>query len=204
MEVVVPDLGDFADVEVIEVLVKPGDSVAAEQGLITLETEKATMDVPSSAAGRIAEMKVRKGGKVSQGTVIALVEAAEGAPAAAHRVPAATTRDADVEETARQPNVVPEATVPRVPPAVAAEATARPPTEMLPAELADLSRAHASPSVRMFARELGVDLTRVSGSGQKGRITHADVKAFIKRVMTEGAPATGGGYPRNARVEVAR
>jgi pyruvate dehydrogenase E2 component (dihydrolipoyllysine-residue acetyltransferase) len=203
-EVRVPDLGDFKDVPVIDVLVKEGDTIEVDTPLVTLETEKATMDVPSSAAGRIAEMKVRKGGKVSQGTVIALVEAAEGAPAAAQRVPAATTRDVDVEETARQPSVVPEATVPRVPPAVAAEATSRPPREMLPAELADLSRAHASPSVRMFARELGVDLTRVSGSGKKGRITHADVKAFIKRVLTEGAPATGAGLPRIPPVDFAR
>jgi pyruvate dehydrogenase E2 component (dihydrolipoamide acetyltransferase) len=202
-EVRVPDLGDFKDVPIIDVLVKEGDTIEVDTPLVTLETEKATMDVPSSAAGRIASLKVRKGGKVSQGTVIALVETAEGAPAAASPVPAATTRDAEVEETVRRPTFVPELTVPRVPPAVAAQA-ARPAAEVLPAELADLSRAHASPSVRLFARELGVDLTRVQGGGLKGRITHADVKAFIKRVMTEGAPATGAGLPRIPAVDFAK
>jgi pyruvate dehydrogenase E2 component (dihydrolipoamide acetyltransferase) len=191
-EVRVPDLGDFKDVPVIDVLVKEGDTIEVDTPLVTLETEKATMDVPSSAAGRVAALKVRKGGKVSQGTVIAIVEAAEKGPAPAERI--MTTASTEVEETVRQPSFVPERTVPRVPPAVAAAASA-PVTEMLPAELADVSRAHASPSVRMFARELGVDLTRVAGSGVKGRITHADVKAFVKRLMTESAPAAGAGLP---------
>ena len=202
IEVRVPDLGDFKDVPVIDVLVKEGDTIEVETPLVTLETEKATMDVPSSAAGRIAALKVSKGGKVSQGSVIALVETAAGAPASPPRAPAAP--ESDVEETVRRPTFVPELTVPRVPPAVAAQAVSRPAAEVLPAEFADLSTAHASPSVRMFARELGVDLTRVPGSGLKGRITHADVKAFIKRVMTEGTPATGGGLPRIAPVDFAR
>ena len=197
-EVRVPDLGDFKDVPVIDVLVKEGDTIAVDTPLVTLETEKATMDVPSSAAGRIAALKVRKGGKVSQGTVIAIVEAAEAQPAPAERI--MTTASTEVEETVRQPSFVPERTVPRVPPAVAAAALA-PDTEMLPAELADVSRAHASPSVRMFARELGVDLTRVAGSGVKGRITHADVKAFVKRLMTESAPSAGAGLPRVPAVD---
>ena len=203
-EVRVPDLGDFKDVPVIDVLVKEGDTIDVDTPLVTLETEKATMDVPSSVAGRIASLKVRKGGKVSQGTIIALVEAAAAAPvpAPAKAVPAAAA--SEVEETVRRPTFVPELTVPRVAPAVAAAAAARPAAEALPAELADLSRAHASPSVRLFARELGVDLTRVPGSGLKGRITHADVKAFIKRVMTEGAPATGAGLPRVPAVDFAK
>ena len=200
-EVRVPDLGDFKDVPVIDVLVKEGDTIEVDTPLVTLETEKATMDVPSSAAGRVAALKVRKGGKVSQGTVIAVVETPEAAPAPAERL--MTTAASYVEETARQPPFAPERTVPRMPPAVAAAASA-PATESLPAERADLSRAHASPSVRMFARELGVDLARVQGSGLKGRITHADVKAFIKRVMTEGVPATGTGLPRIPPVDFAK
>jgi pyruvate dehydrogenase E2 component (dihydrolipoamide acetyltransferase) len=203
-EVRVPDLGDFKDVPVIDVLVKEGDTIEVDTPLVTLETEKATMDVPSSVAGRIAALKVDKGGKVSQGSVIALVETAEGASAPPERAPAAPAAPSrEVEETVRRPTFVPELTVPRVPPAVAAQAL-RPAAEVLPAEIANLSSAHASPSVRMFARELGVDLTRVPGSGLKGRITHADVKAFIKRVMTEGAPATGGGLPRVPPVDFAK
>ncbi len=201
-EVRVPDLGDFKDVPVIDVLVKEGDTIEVDTPLVTLETEKATMDVPSSAAGRVAALKVRKGGKVSQGSVIAIVEAAEGQVGSAKRPPAPAT--SDVEETVRQPPFTPEVTVPRMPATAPVTTSTRPAAEAVPTQLADLSRAHASPSVRMFARELGVDLARVPGSGVKGRITHADVKAFIKRVMTEGAPATAAGLPRVPPVDFAK
>ena len=195
-EVRVPDLGDFKDVPVIDVLVKEGDTIEVDTPLVTLETEKATMDVPSSAAGRVAALKVRKGGKVSQGSVIAIIEAAEAEAGSSKRETAPAT--SDVEETVRQPPFTPEVTVPRMPATAPAATATRPAAEPVPAQLADLSRAHASPSVRMFARELGVELVRVQGSGLKARITHADVKAFIKRVMTEGAPATAAGLPTRA------
>ncbi len=209
-EVRVPDLGDFADVPVIDVLVKEGDTIEVDTPLITLETEKATMDVPSSAAGRVAALKVRKGGKVSQGTVIAIVETTGPAPAKSMTgaVETAPQREqpaqaGDIDATVRQPAYLPELAAPRTPAPRVSVAPSAPPAEA-PAELADLSKAHAGPSVRLFARELGVDLSRVQGTGLKGRITHADVKAFIKRVMTEGAPVAGTALPRVPAVDFAK
>jgi len=201
-EVRVPDLGEFADVPVIDVLVKEGEMVEVDTPLITLETDKAAMDVPSTVAGRVAAVKVSKGGKVSQGTVIALVEAS-GAPAKAapsQRSPATI----DVESTVRQPVSIPEldtARMPARPPRTAAAAPSAAPPAAAPAPvtadgLVDFSTVHASPSVRQFARELGVDLTRVPGSGLKGRITHADVKAYIKQVLSEPSPAAAAATPK--------
>lgn len=209
-EVRVPDLGDFADVPVIDVLVKEGDTIEVDTPLITLETEKATMDVPSSAAGRVAALKVRKGGKVSQGTVIALVEttgpaAAKSMTRVAETAPQQEQRaqSGDIDATVRQPAYLPELAAPRTPaPQVSVAPSA--PTAEAPVELTDFSKAHASPSVRLFARELGVDLSRVPGTGLKGRITHADVKVFIKRVMTEGAPVAGTTLPRVPAVDFAK
>ncbi len=198
-EVRVPDIGGFADVSVIDVLVKEGDRIDVDTPLITLETEKATMDVPSSAAGRVAALRVRTGGKVSQGTVIALVETTDSA-AAKQVTPAAP---GDIESTVRQPAYLPELAAPRTtaaPPAIAPS----PPPAAASAELTDFSKAHASPSVRLFARELGVDLARVQGTGLKGRIMHADVKAFLKRVMTETAPVAGTAWPRVPAVDFAK
>ncbi|HEU4516654.1 MAG TPA: biotin/lipoyl-containing protein, partial [Steroidobacteraceae bacterium] len=188
IEVHVPDLGDFRDVEIIEVLVKEGDTVALESPLITLETEKATMDVPSSAAGRIAKLHVAKGARVNAGDRVATLQgtaAAASAPRAAEpagqAVPGATpAHDATVRMTA-------------TPPAAAA------------ATLPDLRGAHASPSVRRFARELGVDLTKVTGSGFKGRISEDDVKGFVKKALA-GPPrseAVGGALPRVPDVDFA-
>ena len=200
MEVVVPDLGDFADVEIIEVLVKPGDSVAAEQGLITLETDKATMDIPSPAAGKITALKVKTGDRVSTGSVIATLESDENdesdeSGAAAQR-PAETRPEDDL--TVRQPklaqageaaapaaaSIEPRASV--APSAPRGEAPARGPVASAPTSFGE---AHASPSVRKLARELGVELGRVRGSGAKGRVTGDDVKAFVKEVMLGGATA---------------
>jgi len=179
MTVKVPDIGDFKDVAVIEVLVKPGDTVAAEQSLITVESDKATMEIPSPAAGKIAELKVKLGDKVSEGTPILVLEA-EGTPAAAP-VQAAAAAPAPVSAI--------EATMPP-----------RPPVPSEPKE-ATASKPHASPSVRKFARELGVDLARVKGSGPKGRIVHSDVQAFVKGALSAvpaSAPtAKGGALPFN-------
>jgi pyruvate dehydrogenase E2 component (dihydrolipoamide acetyltransferase) len=175
--VVVPDLGDFADVEIIDVLVKTGDEVAAEQGLVTLETEKATMDVPSPEAGRVLELKVTVGGKVSAGDVLVLLQpsdaaepAAAGAPQPAAPAPRAAAPPA--------PGAKPPPARPAPPPRSAALPT---PTSF--------GEAHASPSVRRLARELGVELGRVRGSGVKGRVTAEDVKAFVKEIMQDGSGA---------------
>jgi len=194
--VVVPDLGDFADVEVIEVLVKAGDSVAVEAPLITLETDKATMDVPSTAAGRIAEVTVKKGDRVSKGSPVAVVETAAAAGAATP-APAARAEappgPAPAAPTAA-PTPSPEATVRMT---VAAAAPATP---------ADNRSAHASPGVRRFARELGVDLARVAGTGFKGRISEDDVKAWVKKALaspqTQPA-AAGGALPKVHEVDFA-
>ena len=171
----VPDIGEFKDVEVIELLVKPGDAVAKEQSLITLESDKATMEIPSPAAGVVKELRIKAGDRVSKGSpilVLELGEKAAGKPA---------------EKPAEKP-------APEGPKAVAKRAPAPAPAE--PRE-EGAAKPHASPSVRKFARELGVPLARVQGSGPKGRILHSDVQGFVKGALSGGAPATakGGGLP---------
>ena len=183
IEVRVPDLGDYKDVEIIDVAVAPGDTVALEDTLLTLETEKATMDVPSTVAGVVRELKVQQGGVVSEGGLIALIEG-EAAPSGRAESPSEDTVAAAApaeqpEATQSRPTVSPPSETP------ATSARANP----LSIDEPGFSRAHASPSVRRFARELGVDLSRVSGTGHKGRIIEADVKAFVKRLLSE--PSAG-------------
>jgi pyruvate dehydrogenase E2 component (dihydrolipoamide acetyltransferase) len=171
-QVVVPDIGDFKDVEVIEVLVKPGDAVAKEQSLVTLESDKATMEIPSPAAGEVKELRIKVGDRVSKGTAILVLEAKEKAAGRPAGNPVAEAPKAAA----------------KAPPARSAPPTVQrsaPPREETGA------KPHASPSVRKFARELGVELARVKGSGPKGRILHADVQAFVKGTLAKGAaPAT--------------
>ena len=182
VEIKVPDIGDFKEVEVIELLVKPGDTVKAEQSLITVESDKASMEIPSSHAGVVKELKVKLGDKVAEGSLILLLEPSEAGAAAT--APAA----APAPTSAAAPTVAPAAQAAPAPavatvPAVSAAATS------------EGQRAHASPSVRKFARELGVDLSRVNGSGPKGRILLEDVQGFVKGVMSgsAAAPVSGGG-----------
>jgi pyruvate dehydrogenase E2 component (dihydrolipoamide acetyltransferase) len=190
----VPDLGDFKDVAVIDVLVKPGDTVQVDTPLLTLETEKATMDVPSTDAGVIEKVHVSKGSKVSAGSLIATLSAA-GAAAPDKVQPSAAAQPA-----AKSPPESPakaEKLVSSVP--ASTQEVRRPAAPAAPINEGSFAGAHASPSVRRFARELGVDLGRVQGSGQKGRVTEEDVKAFVKSLMP-GAAAAGGpagtGLPR--------
>ncbi|HUJ86626.1 MAG TPA: dihydrolipoyllysine-residue acetyltransferase [Burkholderiales bacterium] len=181
--VAVPDIGDFKDVEVIEVLVKAGDTVAKEQSLITLESDKATMEIPSPAAGVVKEVKVKVGDKVSEGAPVLVIESDGGAP----------VQKGKPAPAARKPEPAPVMAAPMPRPGPV-------PTE--PQE-ATTARPHASPSVRKFARELGVDLAKVRGSGPKGRVLHDDVQGFVKGVMTQGAAAAlapaarGGAMPFN-------
>ncbi|WP_241288077.1 dihydrolipoyllysine-residue acetyltransferase [Burkholderia stabilis] len=185
LEVKVPDIGDYKDVPVIEIGVKIGDTVEKEQSLVTLESDKATMDVPSPAAGVVKDIKVKVGDSVSEGTLIVLLEAA-GAPAAAAQASAPAP-------AAAAPAPAPAAAPAKAAPAPAAAAPAAAPS-------GEYRASHASPSVRKFARELGVDVARVQGSGPKGRITKDDVTGFVKGVMTgqraapaaAAAPAGGG------------
>ena len=186
LEVKVPDIGDFKEVEVIEVLVKAGDHVTKEQSLITVESDKASMEIPAPAEGVVESLRVKIGDKVSQGTSILVLQTA--AIAGASTPPA---RPAPV--LASSSGSSPEST------AYAVEMGPRPVAGTTGAESA--MKPHASPSVRRFARELGVDLTVVRGSGPKGRITQDDVREFVKGVMSGGGrpavaahgAATGGG-----------
>ncbi len=187
VEIKVPDIGDFKEVEVIELLVKPGDVVRAEQSLITVESDKASMEIPSSHAGVVKELKVKLGDKVAEGSVVLMLEPADGAsaaaPAAAASAPAAATAPAPV------PAAAPAVSAP-----AAALAAAAAPAPAAPAPAAaNGAKSHASPSVRKFARELGVDLTRVAGTGPKGRILLEDVQGFVKGVMSGASAAPAGG-----------
>lgn len=169
VEVKVPDIGDFAEVAVIEVLVKPGDTVAVEQSLITVESDKASMEIPSSHAGVVKELRVAVGDKVAMGSVVVVLEAA-GATSAPAAAPTPTPTPAAPAPAASSP-----ASTSSSSPAAPAAAPA---AGSLP---------HASPSVRRFARELGVPLAEVRGSGPKGRITQDDVQRFVKGVMAGDA-----------------
>ncbi|MYZ53071.1 dihydrolipoyllysine-residue acetyltransferase [Malikia spinosa] len=177
VEVRVPDIGDFKDVAVIEILVKPGDSVKLEQSLVTVESDKASMEIPSSHAGVLKELKVKVGDTVNIGDLLAILEGAAGAaaPAAAAVAPVAASVAAPVAAAA-----------PAVTPIAAAAAVAAAPAHN-PTATPALGLPHASPSVRKFARELGVPLEEVKGSGAKGRITEHDIQAFTKAVMAGSA-----------------
>jgi len=173
VQVMVPDIGDFKDVTVIEVFVKPGDTVKVEQSLITVESDKASMEIPSSHAGVVKELKVKVGDTVNIGDLLAVLEGAAGAVAAAPVAPVASAPAA-----ASAAPTVPAA----APAAVSASVPAHNPTAAVGAKL-----PHASPSVRKFARELGVPLDEVKGTGPKGRITESDVQGFTKAVMSGAA-----------------
>ena len=207
-EVKVPDIGDFKDVPVIEVLVKPGDSVKKEDSLVVLESDKATMEVPSPSAGTIREVRVKVGDKVSQGVTIAMLDAADAAaatkqdaapaktgaaPEARAEKPAAPPTPPSKGEGAALGRPQPEGapSTEAIPPSITPEGPTRrlePPPSLPPLE----DRApvpHASPGVRRFARELGVDLARVAGSGPKNRIVKEDIQAFVKGALSGAAPA---------------
>jgi pyruvate dehydrogenase E2 component (dihydrolipoamide acetyltransferase) len=179
----VPDIGDFKEVEVIEVMVKVGDTIQAEQSLITVESDKASMEIPASQGGVIKEVRVKVGDKVSKGTPLVVVEGG-AAPAAAASAASAPSAPAPQQAAPASQQAAPSQPQAAARPAPAA---ALPEAELKPGQL-----PHASPSVRKFARELGVDLKRVQGSGAKGRITQDDVRNFVKQSLAGGAPAAAG------------
>jgi pyruvate dehydrogenase E2 component (dihydrolipoamide acetyltransferase) len=197
IEIKVPDIGDYKDVPVIEVHIKPGDTIEKEQSLVTLESDKATMDVPSSHSGVVKEVKVKVGDSISEGSVVLLLEGSEAPINTAANTPAPTQAPAPVKTQAPAPTPAP-APIPVAPTPIAApvptQAPAPAPVSTPSAELGQ-SGSHASPSVRKFARELGVTIASVKGTGPKGRITQDDVQAFVKSVMSgASAPAaTSGG-----------
>ncbi|OBS08626.1 dihydrolipoyllysine-residue acetyltransferase [Acidihalobacter prosperus] len=186
-EIRVPDIGDFKSVEVIEVLVNPGDTIAPESSLVTLESDKASMEIPAPEGGVVREVKVKVGDHVAEGSPILVLE-----PAAATPMPAAQAASASASASASA-----EASPPTP---AAAEAKAAPPGPVAtkPSPTAHLNeqrfrKAHASPSVRRFARELGVDLGEVSGGGPKGRILREDVQNYVKRALSQARGGSGLG-----------
>lgn len=183
IEIKVPDVGNVAEIDVVEVLIQAGDVVALEQTVAVLETDKASMELPSSASGTVQQVYIKPGDKVSEGSLIATVlvnaEAASTAPA--------------VEPVAAPVEVAPVVEAKASPPAVVKSAV---PAVAVTQIDSSVKTAHASPSVRLFARELGVDISKIkTGSGRKGRILKEDVKQFVKKLMEEGAVATGAGIP---------
>lgn len=190
LEIKVPDIGDYQDVPVIEVHIKPGDRVEKEQSLITLESDKATMDVPSSHAGIVKEVKVKVGDSISEGGLVLLLEPSDASASAASSAPVPPTPAPQAAPAVPvQKTVAPPAT-PMPTPAVVSAPTSTPvPARAEPASSID-GASHASPSVRKFARELGVTIAQVKGTGPKGRISQEDVQAFVKSVMSgASAPA---------------
>lgn len=224
IEVLVPDIGGFKDVSVIDVLVKDGQQIDKEAPLITLETEKATMDVPAPAAGRITQVKIKQGEKVSEGSLILLLETTGAETAAAAAAPntqptppapaaAPAAAAAPAPAPARASPAIPEPPAPTAAPVGAAAARAAgvaPPAARTAVAIdeAAFSKAYASPSVRKFARELGADLGQIAGAGPKGRITQDDVKAHVKQILSAPLPAApaaaGSALPKVAEVDFAK
>jgi len=225
IEIRVPDIGGFKDVNVIDVLVKDGQQIDKETPLVTIETEKAAMDVPAPAAGKITQVKLKTGDKVSEGSVILLLEPAAAEAGSAEKTPApaekpaapaeepaaasAGTGDAKSRPPAKAASTDKQASSPAATPTQSAAppaATSGAPREARPVEIDEqaFSRAHASPSVRKFARELGADLGKVPGAGVKGRITQDDVKAYVKGLLIAAATAApGSALPRVPVVDFA-
>ncbi len=180
VEVKVPDIGDFKEVEVIELMVKVGDTIKVDQSLITVESDKASMEIPSSHAGVVKEVRVKVGDKVALGSLLVIVDAADAS--AAPIAPAAVASAPVAVATPATPAVVAPAPVVAVAAAPVSVATATAPA----------GKAHASPSIRKFARELGVDLSKVAGTAPKGRITQQDVQNFVKGIMSGTSVAPVG------------
>ena len=203
IEIKVPDIGDFKDVEIIEVMVAEGDQINAEDPLITLESDKATMEVPSSDSGKVTALKVAVGDRVSEGSVVLLLEPGEAQAPAAPPSPAGE-QEPDAEPPKKEEPAAeaasPTPAAPMAGPAAGPAATpATGPTALAKVDEAGFAKAHASPSVRRFARELGADLGRIQGSGPKNRILRSDVIAFVKgelsRPAAAGPASEGAGIP---------
>lgn len=196
--VTVPDLGEFADVEIIEVLVSPGDHVEAEQGLVTLETEKATMDVPAPRAGEVLELTVKLGDRVSTGSALLVLRPSDAAsPETGEKSTVERQRESAPRSAAPAQGVAAGETVAVARPSRRAQSAAA----ATPSSFAD---AHASPSVRKLARELGVDLGRVRGTGRKSRVTADDVKAFVKEALQGGAGSAAAALAAVPSVDFAK
>ena len=211
IEIKIPDIGDFADVEVIELLVAPGDRITAEDPLLTLESDKATMEVPSPVSGTVREMTVAVGDRVSEGSPVAMLDTGDGEPAAPGEQPPTAesvtggeaggqTEDSSAEVPETEPAARPEPSGP---------APQGPPRTLPPpVQKSGSAVPHASPGIRRFARELGADLTQIGGSGPKGRILKEDIKLWIKQklagIAAGGTEAAGSGIPEIPAVDFAK
>ena len=227
VDVVVPDIGDFDEVDVVEVLVTVGDTVAVDDSLVTLESDKASMEVPSTAAGTVREIVVAVGDQVGEGAVIVRLEAgvseasaepsgesSRQAQATDETAPADSVKDQEPVSEQPQPGDLPSARVdadhPEPPSVQAAGATPPPPQAAAPIPVGEGSSksVHASPSIRRFARELGVDLSQVEGTGSKGRITKEDVQKFVKTTLAGGRrtsdAGSGAGIPQVPAVDFSK
>jgi len=199
VELTVPDIGDFADIPVIEVLIKAGDEIAKEQSIVTLESDKASMEVPSTASGTVQDVRVKIGDKVAKGTVIATVAVKsasfETLATLAPQDDTKQTPQADAKPTSSSA-AVPQSVTLRSDPEESAEGRRREGERVeAPAQSSQGGPIHASPSIRRFARELGVDLRGVRGTGPNARVTREDVQGFVKAALAAGASTTGGGFP---------
>lgn len=189
-EIIVPDIGDFNTVEVIEILVEVGDSVATEDSLITVESDKASMEIPSSASGIIKEIKISLGDNISEGSIIVMMDVTETVEASpeAEATPVQEAKPVTVAED-NKPAPTPQAPTP-------SPKTSSKPSPTVNIDEVTFSKAYASPSVRKFARELGVDLGQLTGSGRKNRILRDDIKGFVKTTLTSGtSPTASTGTP---------
>jgi pyruvate dehydrogenase E2 component (dihydrolipoamide acetyltransferase) len=225
-DVLVPDIGEFEEVEVIEVLVKSGDTVSAEDPLLTMESDKASMDVPSPFGGTVKDVKIKAGEKVSQNDLILTLSVQEQETSSE----AAAADETSSPETSADENLIPETSNEKThspeivavkeesvstgktetagsEPVTASSAQRPSPTQML-ADQKQFLRAHASPSIRKFARELGVDLSQVQGTGRKARITQQDVQSFVKQALASvssgTAPAAGTGIPELPEIDFSK
>ncbi len=182
IEIKIPDLGGADEVEIVEILVQTGDAVEKEQTLAVMESDKATMDLPIDMAGTIQDIIIKVGDKVSQGTLVAMLR------------PASTDATANEQLVEEKPSETVKVEAASIEPEVVKQAVVETKTTAVPVAVESLGKAHATPSVRLFARELGVNLAKLSqGTGRKGRILKEDVQAFVKKAMTEGVTQSGGG-----------
>ncbi|MEW8013764.1 MAG: dihydrolipoyllysine-residue acetyltransferase [Candidatus Sedimenticola endophacoides] len=194
-EVLVPDIGDFAGVEVIEVLVSPGQLIEVEDSLVTLESDKATMEIPSPHAGEVKRVAVRVGDKMAEGDLLLVMEVSQAA--AVEEAPGGDVPAPAAEEVEAVQAPAPAASLPEDGRAPGEKPPRQEPVLFRPSD-APPNKGHASPSVRRFARELGVDLLAVRGSGPKGRVTRGDVQEFVKRTLAAGSADAAAGALRVA------
>lgn len=194
VDVTLPDIGDYKNVDVIEILVKPGDKISKEQALLALETDKATMEIPSSHAGIVKELLIKAGDKVSQGSLILRLELAENiaVDTTATIAPVAGT---ETRETIQNPE---KAVLPATPPSLSANSN-----QSVPSTAPSDSYVHAGPAVRQFARELEIDLSKITGTGLKGRISREDLAAFVKNQLNHSGTSTAFALPADPVVDFA-